>query len=75
MLSYADSNHDKQKQNLLCYHYTIGQSRNDCLMQRYANPYSEFATAKVRKNNGNVNVNVNFFYFLFSIFNYLTEMR
>jgi hypothetical protein len=44
-------------------------------MQRYVNPYSEFATAKVRKNNGNVNVNVNFFYFLFSIFNYLTEMR
>ena len=26
MLSYADSNHDKQNQNLLCYHYTIGQS-------------------------------------------------
>ena len=25
-LSYADSNHDKQNQNLLCYHYTIGQS-------------------------------------------------
>jgi hypothetical protein len=21
-----DSNHDKQIQNLLCYHYTIGQS-------------------------------------------------
>ena len=25
-LSYADSNHDKQNQNLLCYHYTIRQS-------------------------------------------------
>ena len=31
-LSYADSNHDKQNQNLLCYHYTIGQSyKYDCL--------------------------------------------
>jgi hypothetical protein len=27
MLSKADSNHHKQNQNLLCYHYTIGQSR------------------------------------------------
>ena len=27
MLSKADSNHYKQNQNLLCYHYTIGQSR------------------------------------------------
>ena len=26
LLSYADSNHDKQNQNLLCYHYTIRQS-------------------------------------------------
>ena len=26
MLSYLDSNQDKQNQNLLCYHYTIGQS-------------------------------------------------
>ena len=26
MLSKADSNHHKQNQNLLCYHYTIGQS-------------------------------------------------
>ena len=26
MLSYPDSNQDKQNQNLLCYHYTIGQS-------------------------------------------------
>ena len=25
-LSKADSNHHKQNQNLLCYHYTIGQS-------------------------------------------------
>ena len=25
-LSYKDSNLDKQDQNLLCYHYTIGQS-------------------------------------------------
>ena len=25
MLSLADSNHYKQNQNLLCYHYTIGQ--------------------------------------------------
>ena len=31
-LSKADSNHHKQNQNLLCYHYTIGQSR----VQRYA---------------------------------------
>ena len=27
LLSKADSNHHKQNQNLLCYHYTIGQSR------------------------------------------------
>ena len=27
MLSYQDSNLDKQNQNLLCYHYTIGQSQ------------------------------------------------
>ena len=27
VLSKADSNHHKQNQNLLCYHYTIGQSR------------------------------------------------
>ena len=26
MLSHEDSNLDKQNQNLLCYHYTIGQS-------------------------------------------------
>ena len=26
MLSYPDSNQDKQNQNLLCYHYTIRQS-------------------------------------------------
>ena len=26
VLSYLDSNQDKQNQNLLCYHYTIGQS-------------------------------------------------
>ena len=25
-LDYQDSNLDKQNQNLLCYHYTIGQS-------------------------------------------------
>ena len=25
MLFYLDSNQDKQDQNLLCYHYTIGQ--------------------------------------------------
>ena len=31
LLSKADSNHHKQNQNLLCYHYTIGQLR----MQRY----------------------------------------
>ena len=24
LLSKADSNHHKQNQNLLCYHYTIG---------------------------------------------------
>ena len=30
-LSYQDSNLDKQNQNLMCYHYTIGQKR----MQRY----------------------------------------
>lgn len=24
-LSKADSNHHKQNQNLLCYHYTMGQ--------------------------------------------------
>ena len=27
LLSKADSNHHKQNQNLLCYHYTIGQYR------------------------------------------------
>ena len=26
LLSYLDSNQDKQNQNLLCYHYTIRQS-------------------------------------------------
>ena len=26
VLSYLYSNQDKQNQNLLCYHYTIGQS-------------------------------------------------
>ena len=26
LLSHEDSNLDKQNQNLLCYHYTIGQS-------------------------------------------------
>lgn len=26
MLSYQDSNLDKQNQKLLCYHYTIGQA-------------------------------------------------
>ena len=26
LLSHEDSNFDKQNQNLLCYHYTIGQS-------------------------------------------------
>ena len=31
MLSKADSNHHKQNQNLLCYHYTIGQSKNEVL--------------------------------------------
>lgn len=30
MLSYQDSNLDKQAQNLLCYHYTIRQ----CLFER-----------------------------------------
>ncbi len=25
-MSYQDSNLDKQNQNLMCYHYTIGQS-------------------------------------------------
>lgn len=27
MLSYEDSNFDKQNQKLLCYHYTIGQAQ------------------------------------------------
>lgn len=36
LLSYQDSNLDKQAQNLLCYHYTIRQ----CL----------FETAKIQKN-------------------------
>ena len=26
LLSYQDSNLDKQNQNLMCYHYTIGQT-------------------------------------------------
>ena len=37
-LSKADSNHHKQNQNLLCYHYTIGQSQ---LL------FIQFAAAKV----------------------------
>ena len=36
LLSKADSNHHKQNQNLLCYHYTIGQS--------------EFCRCKISKN-------------------------
>lgn len=28
MLSYPDSNQDKQNQKLLCYHYTIRQSQS-----------------------------------------------
>ena len=31
-LSYQDSNLDKQNQNLMCYHYTIGQSKT---VQKY----------------------------------------
>ena len=31
-LSYQDSNLDKQNQNLMCYHYTIGQSKR---VQKY----------------------------------------
>ena len=27
LLSYQDSNLDKQNQNLMCYHYTIGQCK------------------------------------------------
>ena len=30
MLFYLDSNQDKQDQNLLCYHYTIEQSLQNC---------------------------------------------
>ncbi len=30
LLSKADSNHHKQNQNLLCYHYTIGQCTPTC---------------------------------------------
>ena len=40
LLSKADSNHHKQNQNLLCYHYTIGQSC--CLrLQRYKKKWKE----------------------------------
>lgn len=34
MLSYQDSNLDKQNQKLLCYHYTIGQSQGAFLGKR-----------------------------------------
>ena len=30
LLSKADSNHHKQNQNLLCYHYTIGHRCTFC---------------------------------------------
>ena len=37
LLSYPDSNQDKQNQNLLCYHYTIGQSLLCSLLKSGAN--------------------------------------
>ena len=35
LLSYQDSNLDKQNQNLMCYHYTIGQSVREKRVQKY----------------------------------------
>lgn len=35
LLSYLDSNQDKQNQNLVCYHYTIGQSLIKKRVQKY----------------------------------------
>ena len=41
VLSYLDSNQDKQNQNLLCYHYTIGQSLLLSFEERCKNCASE----------------------------------
>ncbi len=30
LLSHQDSNLGKQNQNLMCYHYTMGHSKNGC---------------------------------------------
>ena len=48
MLSQADSNHHKQNQNLLCYHYTIGQTYR-CVRYEplFSDPPSHNSTAKV----------------------------
>ena len=42
MLSYLDSNQDKQNQNLLCYHYTIGQSLLCSLLKSGANLRTDY---------------------------------
>ena len=45
LLSKADSNHHKQNQNLLCYHYTIGQSLvSGCKISKYLANCKIFAT-------------------------------
>ena len=41
MLFYQDSNLDKQDQNLLCYHYTIEQSKNKMKNQKLALFYQD----------------------------------
>ena len=43
MLSLADSNHYKQNQNLLCYHYTKGQSLLECKVSVFLFHYQIFA--------------------------------
>ena len=35
LLSHLDSNQDKQIQNLLCYHYTIGQFFRDAKVKKF----------------------------------------
>ena len=42
MLDYQDSNLDKQNQNLLCYHYTIGQSSCVSLLEKTVQNYCFF---------------------------------
>ena len=51
LLSYPDSNQDKQNQNLLCYHYTIGQSSLCSLLKSVAKVCIKCVNAKFFVNN------------------------